>query len=190
VTRIDLQQFCSKDATRFYIMKPWSRGPFTYATNGHICVRVDAVGGDEERSEAPNADVVLSRHPDPHFAPLRVKLPDTPRKTCEICSGTGIWFDHPTKGIHETCKNCDGEKTLEIMQSVLIGGVPFASKCINQIAALPGAEFPVNPLPVEKDYRKQLPTPFRFTGGIGALMPMRSEGDVHLGDLGGYRVTM
>ena len=186
--RINLQQFCFKNETRWYIAKPWRRGPFTYATNGHICVRVDAIDTDEEQSQAPNPEAILSMHPNPLFAPLRAILPDTPRKMCETCGGSGIWLDDPYPGAYITCEACDGEKTIEVAQSVLIGSAYFSSKYIAQISALPGAEFPTNPAPAAGP-RDTIPTPFRFAGGIGCIMPMKGEGKVHLGDLDQFRVT-
>jgi len=36
----DLKKYCSKDETRPYLHEPFSRGEWTYATNGHIAVRV------------------------------------------------------------------------------------------------------------------------------------------------------
>jgi hypothetical protein len=186
MTRIDLQQFCSRDETRFYIMRPWRRGSWTYATDGHICVRVDAIEGDEEQPKAPEAEGVFGKHSDPRFAPLRVRLPAPRRRKCEACGGLGFWKDEPYTGLNMTCSLCDGEKTIEARQSVSIAGVYFQSKYIAQIAALPEAEFPTNPI-VDSSLAGT-PCPFRFAGGTGALMPMRSEGDVHLGDLEQFRV--
>ena len=37
---IDLQPFCGEDHDRWYLMKPLSFGDYTYATNGHIVIRV------------------------------------------------------------------------------------------------------------------------------------------------------
>lgn len=36
----DLQQFCSKEQFRFSLHKPFSFGPFSYATDGIMAVRV------------------------------------------------------------------------------------------------------------------------------------------------------
>lgn len=185
MSRPDLMQFCSKEHERYYIAKPWRRGAFTYATNGHICVRVDAIESDEEQPKAPDAEKVLLRQLNPIFAPLRIRrLPDPPRRKCELCMGLGKWED--VGGVMVECEYCDGVGAVELMQSVSIAGAYFETKCINMIAELPDAEFPTNPLPDHKDWRKTVPTSFRFAGGIGALMPMGKGAQVHIGELSSY----
>jgi hypothetical protein len=36
---VDLQGFCSTDSGRQNLQKPFSRGEFTWATNGHVLIR-------------------------------------------------------------------------------------------------------------------------------------------------------
>ena len=70
---IDLQQFCSKDDTRPYICKPFSFGEFSYATNGHIIVRVARRADVEEGNPPMTASVVervMSIDPTMIFKPL------------------------------------------------------------------------------------------------------------------------
>lgn len=187
---IDLQQFCSKDDVRLYLMKPWRRGPFTYATNGHIIVRVDAVDGDEEEPRAPDAaEIFFSQQSDSAlvFAPLRVNLPPiTTDNACETCGGAGHWKDCTFQGtdIFMDCRDCGGNGTIEKQVSVSIAGVHFSARYIAQIGALPGAEFLSNPADAI------IPCPFRFAGGTGLLMPMRGRGkDGDLGDIDQYRIA-
>lgn len=193
MTRIDLQQFCPKEqiGARYYIAKPWRVGSHTFATNGHICVRVDAADDDEEQPSAPNAARILELHPSPIYAPLRVKLPPLDTVECATCYGRGFYWENEDEdgepdlknpGAKLSCEDCDGSGRVEKQTSVSIAGVFFAAKYIAQIAALPEAEFPTNPV-AGKSYADVTPCPFRFAGGIGALMPMTSQADAHLGDL-------
>lgn len=48
-----LQKFCSTDSFRVNINKPFSQGEYTYATNGHIIVRVPRIEGigEQEKSD-------------------------------------------------------------------------------------------------------------------------------------------
>src|SRR3990167_7705159 len=54
---IDLQQFCSKDKERPHLMTPFTIGDFSYATNGHIIVRVRRLDGIDPPSKDLNADM-------------------------------------------------------------------------------------------------------------------------------------
>lgn len=45
---MDLQQFCSTNENHPNIQKPFSRSKWTYATNGHILIRIPRVAGFDE----------------------------------------------------------------------------------------------------------------------------------------------
>ena len=51
-----LEKFVSKNDPREYMRSPFNRGEWTYATNGHIAVRVPKIDGVETPPEkhAPN----------------------------------------------------------------------------------------------------------------------------------------
>lgn len=184
--RPDLMQFCSKDETRWYLTKPFRLGEFTYASNGHLVVRVPAVDGDiaHDLSASNDAvrrwlstetfDKILNAQPDATFAPLRVNLPPVKMRKCRDCNGSGRWDG-------DECETCNGDGMMEKSASVSVAGVPFALGYMAKIAALPNAEFPTNPIRDE-------PCPFRFTGGIGAIMEMREAGKSNLGNLDQFRV--
>src|SRR5271156_726915 len=103
MTRIDLQQFCSKNDARPYIAKPFRYGDFTYATNRHLLVRVPSIDGDHVVSEGfliplATLEKTVNAQPDAVFAPLRVRFPDRDSIPCETCGGDGIWKDDPAPG--------------------------------------------------------------------------------------------
>ena len=55
----ELQAFCSdRDDIRYYLQKPWSDGVYTYASNGHIIVRVARLPDVPEEPKAPNAATI------------------------------------------------------------------------------------------------------------------------------------
>lgn len=184
--RIDLMQFCLKnDGIRPYLEKPFRIGNHTYATNGHVLVRVPAEDGDEPLSSGglklmqASLEKILAYQLDAVYAPLCVLLPPTGTRECSNCGGYGKW--EAERGKFISCEDCDGAGKVEKQTSVSIAGVPFQAKYIAQIAALPEAEFPTNPI--------NDPCPFRFAGGSGAIMPMRRTGEVDLGDLEQFRIT-
>lgn len=61
MAEIDLSHFCYTEDDRSYLKQPWSRGDFTYATNGHIMVRVPRRSDVPENDKAPDADRVLTK---------------------------------------------------------------------------------------------------------------------------------
>lgn len=86
---IDLKQFCSDSADlRFNMEKPWSRGDFTYATNGHIIVRVPRLPDVPENANAPDAVQLMNKTaPAKGWMPVPAATmpPDIP---CKWCDGT------------------------------------------------------------------------------------------------------
>lgn len=120
LTLEQLQHFCAQaDDEREYLRKPFKRGEFVYATNGHIGVRVPADGltADElPADKLPQLEALLSRPaPGPLKSlavPIAAKcLACKGRRTvelgfCKDCAGQG-GFDHC--GLMYDCKNCDGQ---------------------------------------------------------------------------------
>lgn len=101
---IDLTPFCSREHYRVArIGRPWSIGPWTYATNGHIAIRVPRRPDTPEHPEAPENIVDLfSRFVSLRFRPLTARVPPTNLPPCRVCRGTG-WVVR--------CRECDGEGT-------------------------------------------------------------------------------
>lgn len=182
--RIDLLQFCYKGDDRPYLMKPCRIGAFTYAANGHILVRVDAIDGDETNDKFPGIEGlnrILSRASAAgKFVPIgSISFPERKRVKCNFCGGSGRLDDIEPE---EICFDCDGIGHVEQSRSVSIDQVNFSDKYVGWIATLPEAEISRPPPPVE-------PMPFQFAGGVGALMPMRGQGDTHLGRIEQYALT-
>jgi hypothetical protein len=101
-----LQQFCSKDRDDERMNTPFSVGEFSYATNGHILVRVPRLADVPERDDALNLDRVSPSFnaeisiwlPVPFIAPLAYI-------SCEVCGTSGRAYK---------CPECDGEGSVDL----------------------------------------------------------------------------
>jgi hypothetical protein len=146
VPMLDLQQFCSTDETRHYLLNPFSRDGFTYATNGHIMVRValrpDVPDVDKKfNQEGPLKDLESATFFRPSF-----ELPPKPvRGECPTCEGRG--FKHNCPGCECQCGTCDGsgESDGERLFSTSIGPKIFALNYVRQVLSLPGIELATLP---------------------------------------------
>lgn len=172
---IDLAPFCYKSNDRPYLLQPWTRGGFTWATNGHILVRVPAHADVPDNKYAPNCERIIAYHDGATFAAFpAVKWPDPPDDECSHCEGRG--YKHNCPDCSCKCDECEGTGYAKLTGSVTVRGVLYNTKYIRMIQALLNAEFAQKPA-------KEQPAPFRFDGGIGCVMPMRSEGKHHIGDI-------
>lgn len=173
---LDLQQFCGTDPCRSYLMKPFSRDGFTWATDGHILVRVQL------RPEIPDVDkkfspqAVLAGIDDLKFCHPSFELPSAPTGIgqCDACEGRGHM--HACPDCECECEACggSGEMNPERQMSTSIGLKIFSLYYARQMLSLPDVEIA---WPIEADEKPLL---FRFDGGAGALMPMRSQRANHI----------
>lgn len=179
---IDLQKFCGNDWFRSYLHKPFSKDGFTWATNGHVIVRVPLVEGVEPLSSKQplNVDATIAGLDDAIFFAPSFNLP--PEKElhdieCPSCDGRGRAHECPD--CECICEDCDGKKTIksEPTESTTIGGVYFTLRYINLICSLPGIQIS-NTANVKGGTHK--PMLFRFDGGVGALMPRTSKAALHV----------
>jgi hypothetical protein len=157
---INLEPFCApaeREPGRD-LSVPFSLNGHTYATNGHIAVRVPRRPDVPENKEAPNAE---ERLPWSMCAsgklPLRPEqLQMLPASWCPICAGSGN--AHVCPNCSCECKNCGG-----FGEIVAIGEVFFNARYILLMRALPGLEI--------GEPKPEAPLLFRFEGGEGLLMP-------------------
>lgn len=176
---VDLQQFCSTDSVRFYLHNPFTLGDFTYATNGHIIVRVPKVDGVPLAESAPNPSNIFKDFPASDrftaLPPLNLPKAEGPETVdCSECDGRGK--EHECPDCDCECEACDGsgKEVREKRVSTELAGVILQLRYVRQIAALPHVEIAphlaINGKPVF----------FRFEGGDGALMPMRAGYETHV----------
>jgi hypothetical protein len=110
---MDLLPFCSTDPSRPELHNAFTRGDFTYATDGHILVRVPARPGipDLDPDKPPKfAGLIASLEPrwldpDAKMAPLpECEIIRRDIKPCKACGG---------RGRVKTCGRCRGLGTIE-----------------------------------------------------------------------------
>lgn len=171
-----LQPFCSTYEGRPRLQKPFSRGEFTYATNGHILVRVPRLPEVAEDFDAPAVEVTFAAIDNAvALAPFPPALPEIKTVECGDCDEEGQAV-HDCPDCQCVCETCGGTHRYEPDTSISIAGAYFNLKYIRQIAALPHARFQV-------ETPKDSPNYFEFDGGIGCVMPMTRGYGNHLGEL-------
>ena len=166
---IDLQQFCSKDPMRPNLRKPFSRGKFTYATDGRIAVRVPRIA-DVPEQETPNPEKLFEEYfKDVPRGTIEVTVPEIKDdwQACRECDGSGKEHDCPDCTCGE-CEDCGGKGRINRSPTVTIsiGAATYDARYMKQVLALPGLRFPAAP-------PKDKPAGFVFEGATGLLMPLR-----------------
>lgn len=173
---LDLQPFCGTDECRFYLMKPFSRSGFTWATGGSIMIRVPC------REDVPELEIKIAvERPlagigNAEFYRPQVELPSAQAtERCPYCDGRGYLHDCPD--CQCKCTRCDGSGDLDLerVTSTGIGPHLYALNYIRQVLALPDVE-----LAVMTAEMAGAPLFFRFNGGVGALMPLRAKHERHV----------
>jgi hypothetical protein len=166
-----LTPFCYAGTDRPHLSRPFSLGEWTYATNGHIAVRVP------RRPDVPESETSIPIEKlFADFAGWRTwakLLPlDAPQPSDVPCSCyDGRLHDCPSCECN--CPKCDGSGLAPLDASVGIGEAAFDAKYIRMIAPLPGLLVPPAPHPTD-------PMPFCFKGGEGILMPLRGARAIHV----------
>jgi len=165
---IDLEKFCSTDELGMLrgIARPWSRGEHTYATNGHIIIRVPRIVEIGENDNAPDANRLCWDKPS--GAPVEIpELPAPEINDCIWCTG-----DDP-EYLREDCEECNQTGQIRQTIPVVVGKMIYSDEYLGLIKDLPGVKF----YPVFHDFavndRSVKPAYFSFDNGEGLLMPRR-----------------
>ena len=178
---IDLQPFCSVDSWHDYLKSPFCVGAFTYATNGHILVRVDRLPGfaDAEFKKSETVPRVLDCHQGAEFSPFPSIAWPTICETelCRACKGVGREKDG------DECFNCDGLGQVETFEKIGYRGSVWVAKQLRLISSLPNPEFAIT------NIDGKTAAAFRFDGGIGALMACNPGAESDLGDAESFVVA-
>lgn len=178
---IDLSIFCGRDESRPYLLQPFSFGEFSYATNGHVMVRVPRLPDVAEQTQKGKWDAPFEGLEQAAFSAPKFTLPKQPAQDteCEACDGRG--FEHDCPDCECTCSACDGSgsEAAEANVSTSYEGAVFALRYVRRVLALPGIE-------LAHVKASDAPLFFRFDGGAGALMPMRGESANHINVFGDH----
>jgi hypothetical protein len=195
LTKNDLQKFCATyDGTGRSIDKPWSRNVYTFATNGHVVIRIKRLDDVPENPKAPGTFNLW-----PKRIPPFVEIPDLPEQefeSCKECGGAGkisicpecdgdcvVTFKNKyneyecdcescggsgkAKGHDQICDECDGSGNFPLIKTIKVGNCFFSNHYLALIKELPGLKF----APHETD--QIAAAYFSFDDGDGLLMPIR-----------------
>lgn len=163
-----LRTFCWREGGREYIASPFSKGEWTYASDGHCSIRVPRVAGMDGHPKAPDAEKIYTRAfvERATFTPVPpADLPTEGFVDCEYCDGRG--YEHECPDCTCECGWCDGKSR----ESDYVGsGSPFRGvyvglSVIKLVWLLPGLKVIDAPI-------AGMPIPFIFDGGQGVMMPM------------------
>lgn len=200
ITHEMIQTFCSDDPAPTVLTKPFNVGNYTYATDGHAAIRIDkrAEYDGNDAKEGIVRSGWMENVPENLWEPLGAfdgmpELYECPQchgqgqdaecrdchgdrvvswqspsgieyeEDCELCSGTGR---------EEECDRCDGKGQIEKIIAWEIGSKRLNVKLLNRIAVLPNIQIATEAVEGLKGI------PFRFTGGIGIIMPLRKDAEV------------
>lgn len=167
---VDLKLFSGPSDGLRYDLTPFSRGDFTFATDGHVLVRIPRVAEVQERVTAPKI-------PEQWFDQSEVKewlpIPELPSPSepadCPTCHGG----DEPPHDCPECackCDDCDGTgKEIPKPVGVIVGTRKLSETILTRMKTLPGPVF------LQSDGDKHSQCKFKFEGGLGCLMPMVSK---------------
>ena len=162
MTADDLKQFCAdREDPRPYLRQPWTRDGYTWATNGHIIIRVPVIDGIPDCPNSRDGVLLFSQQKEPiDWIPVPAVEP-TKTEDCENCDGTGT--HECSCGTEHDCGECDGMGKVESKpQAIKVGNAFFADHYLRLIA---GWEIAPNG-PTD-------PTWIRKGDALGLLMPMR-----------------
>lgn len=172
---IDLRPFCYKGELRPVLRQPFSRGRWTYATDGGILIRVPRRDDVPEDPVAPHAERIID--PIPLAAELQslpsFDFPEPQKITCPKCDGSGRKHECPDCNCE--CMRCDGKGFEEKVITGGIGNAVYQARYLKLLATLPSVLVPASPPPGRE--------PMRFTfegGGEGLLMGYAGPGKVHI----------
>ena len=170
---INLETFCSPE--RPELARPFSLGEWTYASNGHVLVRVQRREEIPENAENPVGFRAASLFSEitrkPHYTPApKFELPEALEKKvrCFPCDGSGKAHRRQCPDCQCECPVCHGTgERIEPAEPIKIGRTSFTAKYISWLQQLPNLE-------LDRVPRGPNPMRFRFDGGEGLLMPCRA----------------
>ncbi|MCK9361657.1 hypothetical protein M0Q28_05570 [Patescibacteria group bacterium] len=167
-----LKKFCAAaDGSRINL-HPWSKGEYSYATNGHIIARVPRLADVPERDGALSTDYLFPyADPPAWFALSDIELAKVKTVDCSECDGDGeVRHEECPDCDGHPCPDCDGTGKVTPMQPVAVGNSHYQLAYLLILKALPNCKIGPNVNPMYQ-------APFTFDGGDGLLMPMKPFGE-------------
>lgn len=104
-----LKPFCCEDPDKEGICKPYSWGEYTFATNGHMQIRVPRLADVPENEKAPAIEFKESNFVGKHYLKEPAEWLPVPAVTaipqiCSVCEGTGE---------AAVCPECNGNQCVD-----------------------------------------------------------------------------
>jgi hypothetical protein len=165
---INLEMFC--DPSRPELAQPFSIGAWTYASNGHVLVRVPRRDDVAERAAPDASRLFPADAPKPRYKPApKFTIPERfeREEKCWRCRGTGKRHgEHCPTCQCEDCAQCSGTGKITRLETVKIGYALYWAKYIGWLQSLPRLE-------LAKHRGGAEPLQFRFDGGEGLVVPCR-----------------
>ena len=128
MNELSLQQFCvdASNIRAHRMGRPWSRGKWTWATNGHVLLRMNRLSGVEENPKAPDAEGLFFRtDPASNWMPVPVAVMP-PMIDCDECDGTGVYEDtFHGQVFSEDCERCNHTGKVKQLIGVKVGDAYF-----------------------------------------------------------------
>ncbi|HYE19232.1 MAG TPA: hypothetical protein VEA69_12350 [Tepidisphaeraceae bacterium] len=190
-----LKRFCAKEDGRYAMSEPFAKGGYTYATDGHIAVRVPtpdvADTGPTDGAKPVDAASMFQRFggdattpwpaADYHCAEGECETCEgagrVNRTPCDVCHGTGEHRCHDCGDVHDCrrceggsvggdpCPECHGVRRVVAPRRLCVGGVWVAVKYDRMIRSLGEVTYAV-----AKPADLQQPmVRFRWPGGEGLV---------------------
>lgn len=120
MSAIDLSAFCPSKPFAYRMKSPFSRGDYSWATDGRILVRVPRRPDIAENPDAPNVEKFWVDFPQAGWCrPVVRELPTPKKKVCTACGGRGRKHECPE--CECTCEECDGLGLHDEKQAVTVG---------------------------------------------------------------------
>jgi len=157
----DLLKFCTT-SWRETLKSPFSRAGYTWATDGHIMLRVALRDDVPENDDAPRVEKVWTDY-NGEFVPVTpFKLPSPSEFECDACRGRGTKHDCPN--CQCMCRQCagSGKDGSNIFISVGPSAVSWRSAAL--MMTLPALEVEVPAVATQDRLH------FQFAGGEGIVM--------------------
>lgn len=169
MSALDLKQFCSKDRFREAIVEPFSRGEWSYATNGHLLIRVPRRNDIAEIEKAPHIEHLWPKEAPNYRVPSTLVLPPPKEEDCRTCDGRGTKHDCPDCGCD--CDDCGGTGHISTDRNVgiMVGKTPIAMRYARVLLSLSGIQVDDISALVDSVFVMR----FRFDGGDGILATLR-----------------
>jgi hypothetical protein len=177
VVPFNIAEFCDAGDSRAYCRTPFFHDGFTYATNGHILVRVPGDVGFDSLSEPRVADTLtgLFRDRPPFERPHDFIIPDdqdtSQEEDCDECDGSG--HEHDCPKCECSCDHCGGKgkHTAWSRVSTTFYGKIYRLAYVRRLLSLPSIQI----APSTADRKDMKPLRFTFEGGEGCLMLMKEK---------------